>query len=246
MSLGLAPAGGPGKPGPTAPTHRPRWLLMLSSITLLYGGVLLVSGLTALSDPAAVGKFAVTRPMAPEEESLIRELTLVNGEIAARHSRAIRARALASMLVAMVMLYSAAAALSRDRHGRRATLIAAWLGIAYQVGTLPLAIPMTSEFAAANAPLLFRMAALSASADDATGTPTATPGATGGAPAAVAAPAKPSQPPLGREEMASIAQTAVLRVLLAVTLLGVLGSLLQIVYFGGRRGRELYGLPPRR
>ena len=241
MSLGLAPAGGgPGKPGPTAPTHRPRWLLMLSSITLLYGGVLLVSGLSALSDPATVGKFAVTRPLAPEEESLIRELMAANGEIVARHARAIRARALASMLVAVVMLYSAAAALSRDRHGRKATLIAAWLGIAYQVGTLPLAIPMTNEFAAANAPLLFRMAAASAAADDATGT------ATGGAAATAAAQARPSRPPPGRQEMESLAQTAVLRVLLAATLLGVLGSLLQIAYFGGRRGRELYGLPPRR
>jgi hypothetical protein len=46
--------------------------------------------------------------------------------------------------------------------------------------------------------------------------------------------------------MVSLAQAVVLRLLLATALLGVLGSLLLIVYFGGRRGRALYGLPPRR
>src|SRR5664279_5775151 len=158
-AAGPVPAGGAGGPGPSAPTHRPAWLLILSSITLFYGGLMLVSGLTALRNPASAARFPVTRPLAPEEEALTNELVAVSTEIVARHAGAIQGRAAASMALALLMLYSAAAALSRDRHGRRATLIAAWLGIIYQVGSLPLVIPIANDYAAASAPILIRMVA---------------------------------------------------------------------------------------
>jgi hypothetical protein len=238
MSLGPAPAGSSGTAGPSAPTHRPPWLLILSSITLVYGGLMLVSGLTALRNPAAAAKFPMTRPLAPEEEALTRELMSVSSEIVARHSGAIRARAALSMVVALFMLYSAAAALSRDRHGRTATLIAAWLGIAYQVGTLPLVIPIASDYAQSSAPILIRMVAA-----DNPGNAADKGAATGGAPAVTAAGEKsdPTRP----ETLAGFTQTVFLGVPIATALLGVLGSLLLISYFGGRRGRALYGLPPR-
>jgi hypothetical protein len=240
MSLGPAPAGSSGTAGPSAPTHRPPWLLILSSITLIYGGLMLVSGLTALRNPAAAAKFPMTRPLAPEEEALTRELMAVSSEIVGRHSGAIRTRAAISMVVALFMLYSAAAALSRDRHGRTATLIAAWLGIAYQVGTLPLVIPIASDYAQSSAPILIRMVA----ADNPGNASSDKGAATGGAPA-VAAAGEKSDPPRP-EALASFTQTVFLGVPVATALLGVLGSLLLISYFGGRRGRALYGLPPRR
>ncbi|HET6149100.1 MAG TPA: hypothetical protein VFH68_16300 [Polyangia bacterium] len=237
MSLGPAPAGRLGAPAPIAPTHRPPWLLILSSITLVYGGLMLVSGLTALRNPAAAAKFPITRPLAPEEEALTRELMAVSGQIVARHSGAIRARAAVSMVVALFMLYSAAAALSRDRHGRAATLLAAWLGIAYQVATLPLVIPIASDYAEASAPILVRMVA----ADNPE--PASDKGkATGAAPSTAAG--DKSDPPRP-EALASFTQTVFLGVPIATAVLGVLGSLLLIAYFGGRRGRALYGLPPR-
>ena len=56
---------GPGTaPGPIAPTHRPRWLLVLSSVTLMYGGMLLISGLGDLRNPTAAAKLPMARPMA--------------------------------------------------------------------------------------------------------------------------------------------------------------------------------------
>ena len=238
MSVGLAPEGKVGRPGPSAPTHRPPWLLILSSITLVYGGLMLVSGLTALRNPAAAAKFPMTRPLTPEEEVLARELVTIGGEVVDRHSGAIRARAAASMVVALFMLYSAAAALSRDRHGRTATLLAAWLGIAYQVGTLPLVMPIASDYAASSSPLLVRMMAAErprAGADA---------GAANDQGAATAAGEKVDPP--RPESVASFTETVFLGVPIATALLGVVGSLLLIAYFGGRRGRALYGLPPRR
>jgi hypothetical protein len=166
----------------------------------------------------------------------------VGGEIVSRHSGAIRGRAAASMVVALFMLYSAAAALSRDRHGRTATLIAAWLGIAYQVGTLPLVIPIASDYAAASSPVLIRMMAAEnprAGTGDGKGPATTTSGDAGTAAGDKVDPPRP-------ETLASFTETVFLGVPIATAVLGVLGSLLLISYFGGRRGRALYGLPPRR
>jgi hypothetical protein len=265
---GPAPAGGSGGQGPSPPTHRPRWLLILSSITLLYGGLTLVSGLTALRNPASAARFPVTRPMAPEEEALTNELMAVSTEIVARHAGAIRGRAAASMVLALLMLYSAAAALSRDRHGRRATLITAWLGIIYQVGTLPLVIPIANDYAAVSAPILIRMVAaaegpvasgdagaagnagagsgaIAGAASDATGD-------AGGTATAATAGTTPSSapdrgdPPPRPEALTGFTQTVFLGIPILTALLGVAGSLLMIRYFGGPRGRALYGLPPRR
>ena len=77
MSLGPGPFGPATAPGPSAPTHRPRWLLVLSSVALMYGGMLLIGGLGDLRNPTAGAKLPIARPMAPEEEALTRELIAV-------------------------------------------------------------------------------------------------------------------------------------------------------------------------
>ncbi len=158
MAFGAGPLGAGAVSGPTAPTHRPTWVLVLSSITLLYGGVLLVTGLGDLRNPAAAVKPPAAQPLAPQQEEMRRELIDVNAAIVARHVGAIRGHAAAAVLLALIMLYSAAAAMSRDRHGRTATLTAAWLAIAYQLGSLPVMIPIANDYAATATPLLARMA----------------------------------------------------------------------------------------
>jgi hypothetical protein len=256
MTTGPGPdqgAAGPGgaRPGPKAPTHRPTWLLILSSLTLVYGGLLLVSGLTALRDPAAAARFPATRPQAPEAEAITRELIAVNADIVTRHAAGIRGRAAASSLLALLMLYSAAAALSRDRHGRAATLIAAWLGIVYQVGSLPLMIPIANDYASASAPILARMVAAdmppAAPADAGVAAATASDGGAGAGSTSADTTSKDDLP--RPEALAGFMHTVFLGVPIGTALLGILGSLLLISYFGGRRGRVLYGLeapPPRR
>jgi hypothetical protein len=247
MALGPGRAGASAEGGPTAPTHRPTWLLILSSITLVYGGLMLVSGLSALRNPASVTSAPLTRPLAPEAEALAREMSALNDMIVARHAGAIRGRAAASTVLALLMLYSAAAALSRDRRGRTVTLAAAWLGIVYQIGSLPLVIPIANDYARASAPMIARMVASETAATTTTTTTTTGGGASGastsgdaGTPAAAEADAPPRP-----ETLAALMHTLLLGVPIGSALLGIMGSLLLITYFGGRRGRALYGLPPR-
>jgi hypothetical protein len=242
---------------------------VLSSVTLMYGGMLLISGLGDLRNPAAAAKFPMARPLAPDEEALTRELIDVNTAIVAQHAHAIRLRAGASAVLALILLYSAAAALSRDRHGRTATLTAAWLAIAYQLGSLPVVIPIAQDYATTSAPILARMIAsdvplLASDAGTTTATPTTSAADAGGvlAPAqgtgasaaaanrgkvtATPAPVASSDPPPRPEAVASFMHTVFIGVPIVTATLGILGSLLLITYFGGRRGRALYGLPPKR
>jgi hypothetical protein len=253
MPIGPGADGSAPRMKASAPTHRPPWLLILSSITLVYGGLLLVSGLIALRNPASAARFPMAHPLAPEEEAMTRELIAVNADIVTRHAGAIRARAGASTLLALLMLYAAAAALSRDRNGRAATLIAAWLGIVYQVASLPLLIPIAEDYARTSAPILARMVAsdlpttpagdagaaladAGKSTETAAGTPTGTP---------VAAPPSAGEAPRP-EAIAGFMHSVFLGVPIVTAILGIMGSLLLIKYFGGRRGQELYGLTPSR
>jgi hypothetical protein len=205
---------------PGAPAYRPSWFVLLSALMLAYGGMLLVWGLTAFRDPQATGRLPIADTLPPAEETFLQQLAALNKTVIAAHAPAIRARAAAALVLSLLMLYAAAAALARDRHGRAAALGAAWLGIAYQIGTLPLAIPMAREYARASAPLLAQM--VKAQQD-------------GGVPVD----ATP-------ESIASMLQSLLVGLPVVMAVLGVAGSVLLIRYFGGRRGRALYGLLPDR
>jgi hypothetical protein len=216
-------------PGPHPPSARPTWLVVLSSMTLVYGGLMLVSGLTVLRDPMVAVRMPVGQSM--PGDALKRQLAEAGAPVIVRHQRAIRARAAASLVLGLLMLYAAAATLSRDRHGRTATLTAAWLGIVYQIGTLPLVVPIAREYAVEVAPLVAPLvaaeAAKSAHADADVG----------------ARPETPPAPP-EPESVARGLQSVFVGLAVAVALTGVFVSLLLIAYFGGRRGRALYGLGP--
>jgi len=252
---------GPGTlPGPIAPTHRPRWLLVLSALTLMYGGMLLMSALSDLGNPTMPVKLPVTQSAEPEKDAVTRELLEVNAAMAERHARAIRGRAAAAVALALILLYSAAAVLSRDRHGRTVTLTAASLSIVYQLGCLPAVIPIAKDYASVGAPVIARLIILNLRAAEAEARPAvASPGG-GGAPAppdnakasdsgaaTPPAPAAASGESLPRpEEITPLVQKLIVGEPIAMAILGILTSLLMITYFGGRRGRALYGLPPRR
>jgi hypothetical protein len=194
-----------------SPDHRPLWLVLLSSLTLVYGGVLLVSSLETWRDPHAATRLPLTRALTPSEEEIARQLVEVNTRVVTAHSLTLRGNALASLPVALVMLFAAAATLSRDRRGRGVTLLAAWTGIVYQLATLWLTFPVVRDYAQQASPLLARLATMQGGAQD----PSATP-----------------------EAVAKV----VLGFPVLMTLVAIGGSLVLIRYFGGRRGRVLYGL----
>ena len=120
------------------------------------------------------------------------------------------------------------------------TLAAAWLGIVYQVGSLPLVLPIASDYATASAPILARMVA----ADTPAAPPADAGGATATADAGGATAVAPGDPPPRPETLAAVMHTLFLGIPIGTALLGVMGSFLLIGYFGGRRGRLLYGLAP--
>jgi hypothetical protein len=204
---------------PKAPTSRPAWLVLLSSLTMLYGGFLLISSLDTLRDPQAAARVPLTHALTPPEEALAKQLADVNAHVVGLHQRTLLGHAVAALPVALVMLFAAASTLSRDRNGRGVTLAAAWLGIAYQVGTLWVTFPIVRDYARLGAPLLAQLVTVQ------------TDGAVSGGVIANGQRATPE---------------AVTKLLMGVpvvtTILGIAGSLVLIRYFGGRRGRVLYGL----
>jgi hypothetical protein len=194
-----------------SPERRPPWLVLLSSFTLIYGGVMLVSSLDALRDPRAGTHFPVREAMTEPQEELLRQIVDVGARIAAEHTRAIRFNAAAALPVGLLLLFAAASTMSRDRRGRQFTLLAAWVGIAYQILSATLTFPLIRQYAREAAPQLAQLVAMQA-----------------GGPAANATP--------------EVAAQAVVAFPLFTTALSILGSLVLIRYFGGRRGRILYGL----
>jgi hypothetical protein len=204
---------------PKAPLSRPFWLVLLSSLTMIYGGFLLISNLDTLRDPQAAAHVPLSRALTPPEEVVARRLADVNTQVVERHRGTLRGHAAAGLPVALAMLFAAAATLSRDRNGRTVTLAAAWLGIAYQLGTLWVTFPIVRDYARLGAPLLAQLVTFQA--DGSASVDVHDQGAT---------------------------PEAVTKLLMGVpvvtTILGIAGSLVLIRYFGGRRGRVLYGLEP--
>jgi hypothetical protein len=110
-------------------------------------------------------------------------------------------------------------------------------------------IPIAEDYATTSAPILARMVASDLPATTATATADGGAGAAAladaGATATTPAPPAPGggEPPRP-EAIAGFMHSVFLGVPIATALLGIMGSLLLIQYFGGRRGRELYGLTP--
>lgn len=200
---------------PQAPTHRPTWLTMLTSAMLVYGGITLVSALIMLREPKAMSVMAIAnmaRPTEPPET--MRKLERLSDELCARHRGEIRAGALVSLGLGLLTLYAVAAILSRDPSGRRLAMITAWVGIVYQIGSVPLGVVMARQAAADGGPVLAQVVIDSG-----------------------------RQPP--GFTAAELPHLMIVPAILAAVL-GVISCLVLLAFFGGRRGRALYGLdrPP--
>jgi hypothetical protein len=196
---------------PRSPDHRPTWLVLLSSLTLIYGGVLFVSSLEVLRDPrAAAAHLPVTHAMTPAEEEVARQIADVGKRVASAHARSRRADAAQSLPVAMLLLFAAAATMSRDRRGRQIALAAGWTAIASQLVSLALTLPIARDLTVQAAPLFAQLLSLQAGPTD------------GATPEGIA-----------KLMMAYPVLTSAV---------AIAGALVLISYFGGRRGRVLYGL----
>ena len=198
------------------PTHRPAWMVVLAGTMLLYGGLTLVGGLLMVRDPKAVTRHTIRNvARTPAVDEKVRQLEPILDAVTDRHRVGMRVDAVASIAFGGFALYAVAAVLSRDRNGRRLALLTAVLGIVYQVGELPLSIQISREVVAAAGPLL---AEIIGAGGEAAGR--------------------------SQAELVATLDAAAARAPLFAAV-GVGWCLLLLVYFGGRRGRELYGLPRR-
>jgi hypothetical protein len=202
-------------PEAKAPTYRPPWLTVLTSSMLVYGGVTLVSALLMLREPRAMAVMAIENMVSPatstaESAEMIQKLEALSSTIVGRHKAEVRAGALISLAVALLTLYTVAALLSRDPHGRKLAMVTAVVGIVYQLGGLPLGVVMARQAASEGSALLSQVV-IDSGRQPSNFTP------------------------------AQLPQLMVVPAILA-GVLGALACLVLLYYFGGRRGRSLYGL----
>ena len=209
-------------PPAQAPAYRPTWLLVLGAIMVLAGGRSLVNGVQKLRDPLTVlGGPVVMGSVATETElDLERKLAAASAAAVAPHGTGVRVAAIVEVLAALFTLYAAAAVLARDRHGRALALGVAFVGIVYQLATLPVYVALMRDYAAHGVPLLAQAMVLQAKPAD------------GRAPAV--------------DDLVRRLPSAMVGWIVLLTAVGIAGSLVLLRYFGGRRGRVLYGIEPAR
>lgn len=195
-----------------SPTHRPTWVAVLCSIMLLYAGLSLVFGVMKLRRPTLVLEGGINQVADSEAAMQARQrLSAARAAAVEPHRMAVRVEAILEIGVSLLALYAVAAVLSRDRHGRTLTLTVAGLGIAYQLLTTFLYLPVVRAFAEH-----------------------------GGDPRLGLIGDMGEIEPRTSEEIAGALSAG----LVLTNGIAVLGALVLIVFFGGRRGRALYGLIP--
>jgi hypothetical protein len=197
---------------------------ILGTMMLLSSGSSLISGLLKLSDPGMVlpvktpDRLTGTEPgdatgLPAMDLDLGLKLAAAQSATLRGHRTGVRAEAVVEVALALFGLYATAAVMAGDRHGRRLALLTAGLVIVYLLGCLPLYLALMRDYAD-NAALLLATALQSAGR----GTD------------------------LSGPELAQAVRSVMIGQPIMVAIVGVAWSLVLIRFFGGRRGRRLYGL----
>ena len=199
------------------PSRRPRWVTVLAVLMLLAGARLFLGSLTDLRRLATGGSMVEVRLDGladAAQEVLIRGQLALDEAVARVHPVAARVQAAARLALALVFLFAVAAVFSDDPRARRASVFAAWAGMALHVGSGAFLFAVVRKGVADFVPVLQQVAAKAHAR-------------TGDAPPAPA-------------DLAQMASTLMIQVPLLSAALGVLFSVLLLVTFGGRRGRLFY------
>jgi hypothetical protein len=194
---------------------RPTWMALLTLAMLVFGGHLLLNGLSILRGArAAAGARSV--PATPEAgapaspEALFGNLQATTRSLSKEHPWAVRVNAASKVALGALLLFAVAAVYSSDPRGRRATLVAAWAGIAYHIGDAVFLFLVVRKVIVAAAPALA---------------------------------ASQSRSPGGGAFTTATAMVTLADILIVVTGVAGIGfSVVLLRFFGGRRGRAFYGL----
>lgn len=196
---------------------RPTWMALLTLAMLVFGGHLLLNGLSVLrgsraAPAAASGGNVAAVETASSQEALFGQMQAATRALAQSHPWAVRLNAASKVALGALLLFAVAAVYTSDPRGRRAAMIAGWAGIVHHLGDAVFLFLVVRKVIVAAAPAL---ASLAARQNPESGSGFATPAA-----------------------MVTMAD-----VLFVVTgAAGVGFSLVVLRFFGGRRGRAFYGL----
>ncbi len=200
----------------TAPqtSRRPVWLSVMSAAMLVYAGMGLVDALSLLRHPQAATAAAIEDvARATGQIDAARRLAGISRAVVAAHPIAVRLEAGAAAVVALLTLFAVAAIFSRDPRARRATLGAGWAGIVQQLGTLPFAVAMARRAAEDGAPVLQHVLAQNGK----------------------------EMPGMAQADVAAALRAAVMMMPVLRAGMGIAWSLALLIFFGGRRGRAVFG-----
>jgi hypothetical protein len=182
---------------------------------LLASGYSLVLGMLKLRDPGVVLAIVANNPSTTDTEiDLGRRLAAVRLATVGPHRTAVRMEAASEVLLSLFGLYATAAVLSRDRHGRLLSLLMAGLVIVYRLGTLPVYLSLMRDYAARGADLLALAILQNA----------------GG------------RSDIASADLAQRLRSAMIGEPIIVAVVGISCALVLVGFFGGRRGRRLYGI----
>jgi hypothetical protein len=196
--------------------RRPRWLTFFTVLMLLVGGRMFFSSVTDLHRLAS-GKpeaLSLDGGLDPQQEALLRGQIVLANALSRHRPAALSVHAVARLGLGLLYLFAVAAVFSSDVRGRRAALLAAWAGLAVCVGNALFVFLVVGRM------LPWLLPALGdAFARDAARAGRALPAA---------------------EVVAEQARLFLIDVPLVVTGMGVVFSLLLLLYFRGRRMRLFY------
>jgi hypothetical protein len=200
---------GPGIQSPIRPT----WVVVLTSLMLLFAAQLFFTALTTLRSlraPAPIVDASLSTP----EDALVREIGAASAALDRAHPAAVRAHAFARLALALMLFYVVAAVFSYDRRGRAAALLAGWLGILYHVGNALFFIFVVRQSLLAMAPAWANVMLKQ-----------------GGA-----------MKDMSGEDLIGIADTMTLVVPVALAAAGIAFCIVLLAFFGGSKGRTFYGV----
>jgi hypothetical protein len=149
-----------------------------------------------------------------DQEVLIRGQIALDEAVDRAHPVAARVQAAARLALALVLFFAVAAVFSDDPRARRASVLAAWAGMALHLGSGVFLLTVVRGGMADVVPVLQQVAAK--------------------------AHARAGDAPPASADLAQLASTLTIQVPLLSTALGVLFCVLLLVTFGGRRGRLFY------
>ena len=204
---------------PEGRRRRPRWLTFLTLLMLLLGGRMFFSSVTDLHRLAS-GKPEVLNldgGLDAQQEALLRGQIVLANALSRHRPAVLSVHAVSRLGLGLIYLFAVAAVFSGDTRGRRASLLAAWAGIAVCLGNAVFVLWVVRQMLPWLLPTLAE-----AFAQDA---------------------ARAGRPLPSAEAASELARLFLVDVPLVVTGMGMVFSLLLLAYFRGRRMRLFYNQP---